>query len=127
MNCPGGGELFGGMLVEGGAWQPRCFSKGIHDVGMGFELVAVVFLERKFEMKNCFGKIRGFFHSEKGSMALEWTAMAAGLVVAAIVIGVLVLDEAANEVNQLADNVQANGVAAVKSATKFSPYSTNLK
>jgi len=97
------------------------------EVGMGLELAVVVFLEREFEMKTYFGKIRGFFRSEKGSMALEWTAMAAGLVVAAVVIGVLVLDEAADEVLNLANDVEANGVAATKAAPHLTTYSAGLK
>ena len=113
-------------MSRGSAWAARCFSKCIYDLGIGFELLAVVFSEREFEMKSCFGKIRGFVRSEKGSMALEWTAMAAGLVVAAIVIGVLVLDEAADEVLNLANDVEANGVAATKAAPNLAVYSGGL-
>ena len=76
-------------------------------------------------MKNYLGKleaVRRFFKSEDGLVGVEWVALASGLVVAAVVIGVLTLDLTAGQAELIPGEISGASDTAVGAATNLSPY-----
>ena len=68
-------------------------------------------------MKNYLGKIRRFLRVEEGLVAVEWVALASGLVIGAIIVGVIVMDATADEADLIIDDISTDAPLIVNQAT----------
>ena len=68
-------------------------------------------------MKSCLGRIRRFLRVEKGLVAVEWVALTSGLVIGAIIIGVMVMDATADEAETIVTNIDGDATTVLGQAT----------
>ena len=58
-------------------------------------------------MNSLKNKIRNFVRAEDGLVTVEWVALTAGMVVAAVAIGYIVMDNTASEANTVGKGIPA--------------------
>ena len=68
-------------------------------------------------MKSCLGRIRRFLRVEKGLVAVEWVALTSGLVIGAIIIGVMVMDATADEAETIVGSIDTDATAVIGQAS----------
>lgn len=68
-------------------------------------------------MKSYLGKIRRFLRVEKGLVAVEWVALTSGLVIGAIIIGVMVMDATADEAETIVGSIDTDATAIIGQAS----------
>ncbi len=68
-------------------------------------------------MKSYLEKIRSFLRVEEGLVAVEWVALASGLVIGAIIVGVIVMDATADEADLIIEDISVDAPLIVNQAT----------
>src|SRR5258708_1792498 len=79
-------------------------------------------LIRRVKMKQFTKLVQSFVRSEDGLVTVEWVALAAGLVVGAVVIGILVLDNVGAVAKTIPSGVDTAVTTALGKATNLKDY-----
>ena len=68
-------------------------------------------------MKNYLSKIRSFLRVEEGLVAVEWVALASGLVIGAFIAGVIVMEATADDADLIIEDISVDAPVIVNQAT----------